>query len=613
MHTSKERVITIGGTDVVIGIPWVLDDFDNALKMSFNLRRKAKAAKLRFGAKASDFKDGYKYSQYFLTDREDAFKSKAVIGSLFVADTIRKMTPQDCSTIFVYNISEDLDDDLTSNNTYWATAVDERGHVLAGDDAIINSDEELTDFIFNYRSISQKVQIVILEDDTMSFTVIKSFIQDDDDVATLQKVANERFNVYLAESEFHLSVMYRESPLALKKAMLAIGGAAVLGGVVFGYQYYTSTPSVDYFMSDSRNAVVTDIRTTASAALKGYQSSKTWNDTTFATDVIKEFNDFYLNNKMTPTDIGNVMFSIERSMPLYAMGWVMEEINMSEGQFYVTYKRDQESRGTFVILDGYLSSLAKNIADYSLAPIGENNDFDTRVYKVTPLIKVGLTGKAETFAQQRRRVNAYNTQREALLEDIKKTGDQWIKANAKFNSMGLMGRLFFEDTTGLMRSSVKHEEKLLKLQAELEEIESKGIRSLSESIDESWVSGNWNDYIVLMQTDNLFNWSVPTYGLSFPSEEQIEAKGKKANDRKKGDEPKYSTAIQSYSVKISTNEGDDGNNVRTYGILDFKQLMEILSQPSIQVVGVQYFKESEQWSVDIRFYAKTDTFEHFLM
>ena len=255
----------------------------------------------------------------------------------------------------------------------------------------------------------------------------------------------------------------------------------------------------------------------------------------------------------------------------------------------------------------------KNIADYSLAPIGENNDFDTRVYKVTPLIKVGLTGKAETFAQQRRRVNAYNTQREALLEDIKKTGDQWIKANAKFNSMGLMGRLFFEDTTGLMRSSVKHEEKLLKLQAELEEIESKGIRSLSESIDESWVSGNWNDYIVLMQTDNLFNWSVPTYGLSFPSEEQIEAKGKKANDRKKGDEPKYSTAIQSYSVKISTNEGDDGNNVRTYGILDFKQLMEILSQPSIQVVGVQYFKESEQWSVDIRFYAKTDTFEHFLM
>ena len=303
---------------------------------------------------------------------------------------------------------------------------------------------------------------------------------------------------------------------------------------------------------------------------------------------------------------------------MYAVEWKMSTITMNEGQFYVTYERLPNSKGTFAILDVFIRELNKQVDFYDIAAISENPDPNVRTFRVIPRVQVGLTGEAELLDNKRRAIKAFKSQKKKQFEVIEDLASDWINLSYQFEGLPAWSRYIMNDGTPIMEEASNIEKTLKTEEEKLNKLLGLEYNKVSERIDPSWVNAKTSDFIILMQTDSLFTWEMPMVARTFPSKNEIEEnnyqpKKKKRSSKKSKGIKSFGAAINALSVKISTNESEDEGAVRSYGILDLQHLMKLVNVPSIQIESVDYSKSDEQWTVTLRFYEKTAEFDKYLM
>ena len=612
---------------MLVALDWKESEAKSSLSYHFELTKEAKSSNKKFGFKNQNFDGTAVYAQHYLTSDKSVFDEGVIVGAGLVAKEIHNLTQTLYTTIFVSTIKS-AGDDLLSDNEYWFVATSDSGYIYSGDDKIISSDEDLVSAITQYIAISHGVAIYFISDDGVAAHLINSKFSPDEDEDTseskvvVKELSNDEFKALTNETSAKLKIIYRESPIKIKKLGAGLAVAASIAAAVGGWRFYEQLPAQAYFSDSVIASKIGDIKKSAAASLKDFEKSKHWNESSYAKDTIQSFNDFYLQNKLTSSDVGKVMFYIERTLPLFAVEWKMTKINMQEGQFYVTYERIPRSKGTFIILDDFVRELNKQVDVYDIAPIQQNIDPDVRTYRVVPRIKVGLTGEAELLDTQRRELKSFLTQKEKQLSVIEDLSSDWININYQFDNLTPWERFGLNQGETLMESSKRIQSKLTAEEEKLNKLLGLDVNNTSERITPSWVGAKTNEFIILMQTDSLFNWDMPKIARTFPSTDDIANKNyqqKKKKKTKKGDKAQiknlisYGAAINAYSVNISTNSSEEEGSVRSYGILDLQHLMELLNVPSIQVESVDYSKSDEQWSVSIRFYEKTPEFEKYLM
>jgi hypothetical protein len=625
---SKELIVPIGKTKMLVALDWKESEATSSLSYHFEVNREAKSEVKKFGYKNHNFDDSSVYAQHYLTSNKSAFDDNVLIGAGFVANEVHKLTQTLYTTIFVYTVKSNSDD-ILAENEYWFVAVSDNGYIYSGDDKIIIGDDELLSAINQYIAISHGVAVYFTTEDAVAATIIRTNLLGEDDSEdegssklVIKELSPSELGDMVADSDAKLKVIYRESPIKIQKLGVGLGIGAIVMSAFGGWSFYNQMPAQNYFTDPQVESKVGDIKKAADEYLDEFKTSKYWNEASFAKDTIHSFNDFYMQNKLTSSDVGKVMFYIERTMPLYAVEWKISKINMQEGQFYITYERIPRSKGTFLILDSFIRELNKQVSVYDIAPIEQSGDPDIRTYRVIPRVKVGLTGEAESLDAQRRQLKAFKAQKEKQLSLIEKLSSKWINADYQFDNLTMWQRFGLNQGDTLMKEAKAIQAKLSAEEAKLQELLGLDYNKASERITPSWVGANTDEFIILMQTDSLFNWDMPEITKTFPSEKELEAKNYKSKKKKKGKKAKksksknvtrYGAAINVYSVNISTNSSEEEGSVRSYGILDLQHLMRILNVPSIQVESVDYSKSDEQWSVSIRFYEKTSEFDKYLM
>ena len=630
--TTKEQIIPLGDRKLLAALDWEESEAKSSLFYHFEVSKRAKSEKKKYGFKNHNFNDTSIYAQHFLTGNKQFFDDKVIVGAGFIADKVHSMSPTLFTTIFVSNIKSD-EDDILSENEYWFVAISDNGYIFSGDDKIIFGDEELLAAIDQYRAISHGVAIYHIDGEEITSNLItneyekmlESIESDDAEIGEEQHVKLivkvikiEALNAMLDETDAQLKVIYRESPIKIQKLGVGLAVAVAISATLGGWRFYEQIPAQEYFSNEVSANRISDAKIRADQGLKEYKKSKHWNESSYVTDTVESFNDFYLGNKLTSENVGNVMFYIERTLPLYAVEWKMSNITMNEGQFYVTYERIPNSKGTFAILDVFISELNKQVEYYDIAAISENPDPDIRTFRVIPRIHVGLSGEAESLDGQRRAIKAFKAQKKKQLEIIEDLSSDWSNLDYQFDNLPPWSRYIINDGDAFMEDAVLIASKLEKEEEKLNKLLGLPYNKASERINLDWVNAKMTDFIILMQTDSLFTWDMPKVARTFPSKTEIEDNNYKPKKKKKSSRvPKgikgFGAAINALSVKISTNACEDEGAVRSYGILDLKHLMRLVNVPSIQIESVNYSKSDEQWTVTLRFYEKTSEFEKYLM
>tara|TARA_R110001583_G_scaffold88876_6_gene230030 strand:+ start:1390 stop:3291 length:1902 start_codon:yes stop_codon:yes gene_type:complete len=632
--TTKEQIIPLGDKKLLVALDWEESEAKSALSYHFELGRKAKNENKKYGFKNQNFSDDSVYAQHFLTAKKRHFDDGVIVGAGFIAEKVHETSPTLFTTIFISNVKHDEDDILTENE-FWFVAISDNGYIFSGDDKLIVGNDELLASIAQYRAISYGVVIYHIDNDEITSNLIASEYQkevavsnavqareageDDDPVKLIVTAINiDSLNIMLEETNAKLKVIYRESPIKIQKIGVGLAIAVAVSAAIGGWRFYEQIPAQQYFSDEISANRIGDAKVRADEGLKQFKKSKNWNDQSYVTDTVESFNDFYLENKLTSEDVGNVMFYIERTLPLYAVEWQMSSITMNEGQFYVTYERIANSKGTFVILDAFINELNKQVEYYDIAAIAVNPDPDVRTFRVIPRIHVGLSGEAESLDSQRRAIKAYKAQKKKQLEAIEDLSSDWTNLDYQFDNLPPLSRYLLNEGSSLMEEAKLIDSKLKGEEDKLNQLLKLEYNKVSERINPAWVNARTSDFIILMQTDSLFSWDMPKISRTFPSQKEIEENNYKPKKKKKSSATikgvkAFGAAINALSVKISTNESEDEGAVRSYGILDLKHLMRLVNVPSIQIESVSYSKTDEQWTVTLRFYEKTSEFEKHLM
>lgn len=626
---SKELIVPIGETKMLVALDWLESEATNSLAYHFEITKEARLSGKKYGYKNHNFDSSSAYAQHYLTSNKSVFDDNVVIGAGLVAKEVHKLTQTLFTTVFIYTLKSNSDD-ILSDNEYWFVAVSDSGYIYSGDDKIIVGDEDLLSAINQYVSISHGVSIYFTSEDAVTANIINTTFRangDEEDIdadeskVVVREIMISDFNEMMLKTDAKLKVVYRESPIKIRKIGSIMGAISIVASGAAAWGFYSQMPAQNYFNDPKIESKIGDIKKSADEYLNEYKVSKHWNQTSFANDTVSSFNDFYMQNKLTSSDVGKIMFYIERTMPLFAVEWKLEKITMNEGQFYITYERIPQSKGTFVLLDGFIRELNKQVSVYDIAPIQQQADPDVRTYRVIPRVTVGLTGEAEILASQRRQLKAFNVQKEKQLKVIDKLSSSWINANYQFDNLTAWQRYGLNHGDEIMVNAMAAQEKLNKEDVKLQDLLGLEYNKKSERITPSWVAAKADDFIILMQTDSLFNWNMPEIARTFPSEKEIDEKnykskqkrGKKAKKSALKNVTTFGAAINVYSVNISTNSSEKEGAVKSYGILDLQHLMGILNVPSIQIESIDYSKSNEQWDVTIRFYEKTPEFDKYLM
>ena len=139
---NNELIVPIGDAKMLVALDWKESEAKSTLSYHFEVTKEAKIDAKKFGYKNHNFNDSSVYAQHYLTNNKAAVDDGVIVGAGFVAKEVHELTQTLYTTIFISTVKSS-GDDILAENEYWFVAVSDNGYIYAGDDKIINGDDEL--------------------------------------------------------------------------------------------------------------------------------------------------------------------------------------------------------------------------------------------------------------------------------------------------------------------------------------------------------------------------------------------------------------------------------------------------------------------------------------
>jgi hypothetical protein len=503
---------------------------------------------------------------------------------------------------------------VNGNIYFWVVSFDQSKNLFLSSDGkgshfIVEDAHNVISRIQTYKIAIDTVSLCFLQDDVETYYALNGF---DDKKITIE---SKNFFEFIKKNKkkYQLKQYYKESKLN-KNVLVLPASLVVLSSVAYvGYNWYevnSNSELIDIVGGENLNQKLTQYK----KINEENKPQKTFNDSLFINKLTEDFINDYEKSLYTGKEIARVFYQINKSIPEYLVGWHFDNIFYKDNAFYVSFSRQTNQKGVYFILDNYVDYL-NSLNDYiKLQPYELQNKGNLRIYRVA---------------------HSVNPKRYAELNKIKNTlvNNNTLSSNLynKTNELiklinGVANELYDIDEMSFFDSYVFNEkinkiEDLGYLYDKLKKAENDFSKTVNGGgkenlfLPQDYTLGNIMDFVSMMQIDSMFAWTFPVKNGIYPSEKNLKTynpkiKKKTRGARTKQNERVYSHAVESYSVKISNNAGDNNEEgkVKTYGVPDMLKLGEIIDKPFVTVQSAVYDKNSEDWEFVISFYRRTNTY-----
>ena len=629
--SNKPKFLHIGGADLMVGSKWSVDRKIKGTLLNLFIRKKASDLDLHYGTSdLVETKSGHA-SMYTLFDFDEDERSlkKTINGDLLVAKNINKWLPKDikksfeaASTIFVHSLEAN---DIHSEPHFWIVSVDSEGVIQSDITPIQDSTYSLKNAIQAHMYITPP-NIVYLNTDGPT----RSFFKEHEKALSLtvnpsKDFIKENINSMafeIDEADFvdaigevkgqQIKRVYKPSQLKVKKLGVGVGVLSVLVSSWFGYSYVSQMESFSYFNNEAKQSELqAKMKEHADIGKELKGSSTKWDEESFREETLKQFIDGLNKNVYSPLDIALVIREINKTYPIFAAEWRLKEIVFEQNRFFIKYDRIKGGKGVYFLLDDLVKKISKNSPSMTLKPFDLEPEGDRRTYQIIPNIDLPKVKEIQKM--------------EDVLREENKRKSSFARANKKANdsTRNLMNK--FTEYNSLTFKEIWLERKANDLYAEVSGLESKinradrlfdktkaEMESMSPlKLERTLTLGNRLDFITMMQLDSFFDWSIPEVVGYYPNMKMLTDRNPK---KKKGKAPSpskvYYPAIESYTVKITSQNSEEEGKTTSYGVSDIIQLGILINKPFVNVDFVKYDKMTEQWELNLHFHRQTPEYRN---
>lgn len=630
-NKNKPQFLEFNGSRLLIGSYWVHETKIKGALLNLFLRKKASDINLHYGVVQSiESKTGSSnmYTLFGINEEEESLKS-LVHGDLIVANNIKKWLPKvggdertPANTIFVHSLNTK---DVFSEPEFWAVAVDGNG-VIQSDLPAISGDRHSLKNALSVYSLVTPPNIVYLNTDGATKSFFKEhheelflnlnpsqdFISSNSSSMVFEINEDEFNNAIKEAAPKSIKRIYKPSQLKVKKVGISLGLITGLVCSWFGYSYISQMESTSYFentVKEEELSSKTRLHADIAKDLKG--SSKKWDNESFREETLSQFIKSLNENIYSPMDIALTIREINRTFPVFAAEWRLKDVNYENNRFFISYERIKGGKGVYFLLDELIlnTANASNTLDaksFDLVPEG-----DVRTYQIIP--KIDLP-KLNAIQEMEDKLREENKLKKAYARANKKANDSADDLLAKFNEYKTLS---FQEKW-INRGSNELYSEVEKLESDIAKANRLFKKTKSEfnsfeplKLERTLTLGNRLDFITMMQLDSFFDWSIPEVVKYYPNLDMLTERNPK---KRKGKAPSadsvFLPAIESYTVKITSQNSEEEGKTLSYGVTDIIQLGILINKPFVNVDVVKYDRMTEQWELHLHFHRQTPEYRN---
>lgn len=595
----QASTLSIEGVKLVAGSTWEETDAFAQAIAKVKVRYHAAKSGLHAGAIK---KIGKKQYSYTLSDESC---SGLPSGDLSVSSMLMERSEErDNIVLFVYVIKSQ---DRYTSDKYWLVAVQPDGQFLKNYECFCDSKLQLKNEIESIEAISQ-IELAYLDvqrSDLVDVFGVERFEESEEKWSFLKS----DFKRHLDDEKNHFVTIHKPINVKANKLFFIGSGATIVivGFSAFSFLYQMSS---NEFLNDPRlYKSVRDFESSLSDKVDSLTESKVWTDKSFKESVRKQYFDNEKKYPYRPIQVASVIREVNKTLPTYLAEWKFDNIRYDSGSFFAEYHRNPTGKGVYFVLDEKIKAIDSMVDSYSILPYELKQLANIRVYEIFPEVTLSGVGDAQQNLQTLAQIKRTETKLKDLADEASRSAKQLKRQIQIYKGLGFIDKWVLLEAVDLAKYARVYKSKVDKYKKEIGEIESSLNGMEVAKIPDPSLLGNELDFISMMHVDSFFNWSPPkSYG-TFPDKDTLSEKKKK---RKKGDaESPYKPAILIHQVTVATQEDTEDGKSRSYGVDDMLKLSFYIEKPFVDVLSVKYTREGEQWTYDMVFYRKTNTYDKF--
>lgn len=597
----------INGVPLLIGMNWATEASFHQLAFRLSLRTKAHKEGKHWSS-FSEIKSAKdkKTTQYQFCLCEDPESQGAISGALMLADNITKLTGENKgkTTVFIKTIEDELSG--FGEQKYWITAISPEGKILSEFDVVVNDRFGLQAVIDDI-AITEDIRFALIQEEAELVTFVSQ--NQDVEIEITQITLADYSKVVTGYNNLVIRV-FKPSKIKVKKVGAILGVATTVASLFFSYSYLQQKDAIglfgDYELAENHMQETREL----SDIMKNLKGSSKWTPEEFRKTTLKQFIDSMSDQTQSPLNTALILKEINGSFPTYAADWILSKITYENNSFMVYYTRIPNGKGVYFLLDKKIEMHRKRNPALLVTPFDLREQGTVRVYSVKPNMPLNNQFDSESMLSQLR--NEAKVESSYRLS-VKRTKDSIAELDSirlEYSNLTFTNKWIYMKSKGMFERA---EEVLVRIESRRSNMieKKKAFESLKPlQLDESFILGNVMDFVTMMQLDSAFNWSFPSLVRTYPDQNSLNERNPKSSNKKKSKSKGsvYKAAIESYEVKISTQESEEEGKINSYGMSDMIQLGLLINKPFVQVKSVVYNREDDQWLFTIHFNKKTEEY-----
>ncbi len=603
--------VQIDGVDVSVGAEWEVERKYSGALLKLSIRGKASTSKKYYAAihKVNESKGKERLTQYTLASIED--DSILVSGEFAVAKNIEKWCGGKLkrTTIFIKSIPRE---NSMAEPRFWITPIEVDGRISSGDSQLVNDRFGLNDVLSVFGITNDDFNVVIVENDGDAKIFVDEKCPDISAKMEVTVISESDLKDALSDKDCHYTRVYKPSKIKIKKVGSVAGVCTALTVGLFAFSYLSQKEGVDYFSQTEHLEKLDEKKDEYQDLSKGLKSKKNWDARTYRKATLSQFVNGLGANIYSPLEISLTLSEVNKILPIFSAEWRLAKLSFEGNRFYARYERIEGGSGTYYMLDKNISKINQLSENLSIAAFDLKDEGASRTYLLTPksipsrqpsIEKMLSRLQSEEKLDKRVIKNASSASRSIdSLEDIFKD----------YRNLTFQERWIYREISSLYNEVSDAEDRLYNSERTIQKAK-KALRAFEPlELDDNLVLGNIMDFVTMLQLDNQYKWSFPQLERIYPDEKTLKSKNKKPSRNKKKKSSKkidvYGPAIESYRVKITTQDTEEEGRIKSYGISDMIQLGLMLNKPFVNVDTVEYDKINEQWVFSIHFHRRTQEY-----
>lgn len=568
MSNKENKYIVIKNKKISIGLKWIKIEKQTKLARDRAAAVYIKDLGLNYGS-LFDYKEE-NYSLLALTN--DKNKNSA-IGAQLIAEKIGY-------GIFFTEIELDSEDE---RKYFWFVAVDENGRVIPEMDLIL-SEDELASNVSQFQSVYDEIKLFAPKKD-------QSIFPDDDfeNIILEEIVDNDNINKYAVK----FLKKQTNYPLLVTSVVLFSLSSYI------GYEYiYKENPIIN----EIKNGILTEniISKVEQQKIeqKKNKNKKNLNQEDYNSLANEQLNDIFDRQFFNKEEIIENLAKIRNIIPEYLVEWQLTNINYERNSFIFSYKRINESTGSYNEINLNLKKiLTKNNIKYEF--LGNNEDLS----KVSYVVYFESEKEKEYFRKKaiEDRLDAEKKDpTEHIFKEIENLKEEINNLEYSVSNLSWMDKRWGQEPNNIKDKII---EKVSIIENELSKVkeinknekEEKELKKLKIRDNKKRYDNYLMLYLNKSQINQQYIFSTPVKISTLPYIEEEKVTKRKRKNKK--EEIILKPLVNIYEFAISSKD-------YSIGLDQAYQAMSIIDNKSIIYKNVNYDTKTNNWNIRGTMYEK---------